>query len=423
VATWAAPLRFAPLALPVPSGATGQAAAGNARPPASAPQNTASDPPPAASPTPAPPANAGPRIAPPPNLSNQTIRMITRISLGGRRFRLRLTNAFGSAPVTIDAVHAAIQAGETKIATGSDCTVLFGGKPSVTLIPGVELISDPFALDAPNLAHLAISLFVPRDSGSPTVHGSSLHPIAYVAAGDATSAVGLQDATAFSAYYWLSGIDVVAEKSFTIVAMGDSITDANGAQEPDQGWPSLLAATLLHDKRTQLVALVNVGISGNRLLNDGADISGLGRLERHVLAQPGVQWLILLEGINDIGFSALAHTDMSSSDIVEAYRQVIAKAHAHGIKVVGCTLLPDKGAFYYREEKAPLREQVNHWIRTGGEFDAVVDLDAVMRDPSDPEQLRADFQRGDHLHPNAAGYAAMAAAFNVSLFAPPASSH
>lgn len=424
IATWAAPLSFVQPGSPtLPFGpARGRGTGPSPQSQAPAPQNTNAGNS-TATPTSAPPpptrplANAAARPAPPTSLANQTVRMIAHISLGGSRFRLRLTNAFGSKPVTIDAVHVAIQSSGASIAPNSDRTVLFNGKPSVTLIPGAELTSDPFALEAPNLAHLAVSLFLSQESGAPTVHASSLYPVAYVAPGNVASAPELPDATASAAFYWLSGLDVIAPRNAsTIVAMGDSITDASGAQAADQDWPSLLAARLLSNKPTHDLAVVDVGISGNRLLNDGIDISGLARFDRHVLAQPGVRWLVLLEGINDIGFSAMARTNLSADDVIEAYRQIIAGAHAHGIKVVGCTLLPDKGAFYYREDRATVRQQVNNWIRTSGAFDSVVDLDAAMRDPAAPEQLRPDLQRGDHLHPNAAGYAVMARAFNLATF-------
>lgn len=396
VATWSAPVWLAQI--PQPNFAPPRVQAGT--PPAT---------PPSAPPRFRP---VGPILN---NVSNQTIRMVGRLSMGGSTFRLRLTNSFGAQPVTINAVHAALRTKDASIDLSSDRTVTFGGKPSVTIGPGVELFSDSFNLAAPSLSHFAVTIYVQSDSGPTTHTALASHPIAYVAPtpGDFTMAKDVEGATLSSGYYWLSGIDVLAPNdSVTVVAMGDSITDATGSPFEDKDWPSLLAERLLDDKKTEHFSVANVGISGNRVLKDGAGTSGLSRFERDVIAQPNVHWLLLLEGINDIGSGTVS----DPSELTHAYSQLIEKAHNHGIRVVGCTLLPFEGAFYYSEEREKIREGVNHWIRTSGAFDAVVDLEAAVKDPADPKEMREDMHRNDHLHPSPKGYAAMANAFDLSIF-------
>ena len=350
-------------------------------------------------------------------VSNQTIRMIGRLSKGGSTFRVRLANAFGAQLVTIAAVHAALRTTGAAIDPASDRPVTFGGKASVTVAPGVEAISDPVQLNAANFAHFAVTIYVPSDSGPTTHTGLASHPITYIAAtpGDFTSSSDLTGATLSAGYYWLSGIDVVAPKeAATVVALGDSITDATGSPFEDQDWPSLLASRLAGDKRTRNFSIANVGISGNRVLADGAGTSALSRFEKDVLGQPNVRWVVLLEGINDIGGGTA-----TADQLIQGYQQMIAKAHAHQAGVIGCTVLPFKGAFYYSDEKEKVREAVNQWIRTSGAFDAVVDFEAAVKDPADPLKIREDMHRGDYLHPNPAGYAAMANAFDVSVFLKP----
>jgi lysophospholipase L1-like esterase len=352
------------------------------------------------------------------SVSNQTLRMVGRVSLGGHKFRVRLSNAFGTQPVTIAAAHAALRKDEAAIDPKTDRPILFAGKPSVTVPPGVQIVSDAFDLDAPNLSRFAVSLFVERDSGTPTNSVSAAHTVTYVAPapGNFIAAEDLKDAAVSPGYYWLAGIDVLAPADAgTIVALGDSLTDESGQPYEAQDWPSLLAARLLQDKRTRNLAVVNVGISGNRVLADGMGVSALARFERDVLAQPNVRWVILFEGINDIGMDSVTN----ASEITDGYRQLIAKAHDRGIRVIGCTQYPWQGAFAYRENREKIRVELNNWIRTSGAFDAVVDLEPALRDPANPMQIREDAHRGDHLHPSAIGYQLIAKAFNLALFQEP----
>ena len=428
VASWSAPLWLVPTPQ-APEGA-GRAGAPPAAPPPQASGNGSANPSgtnspaqngaaaPAAPPTPA--SNrptyrpVGPIL---PSVSNQTIRMVGRLSMGGSTFRIRLANAFSAPPVTITEVHAALRVKDAAIDPASDRTITFGKKTSVTLQPGVELMSDPFNLDAASLAHFAVTLYIESDSG-PTSHTAlASHVITYLAAtpGNFIAAKDLDAPKLSAGYYWLSGIDVLAPaNAATVVAMGDSITDATGSPFEDQDWPSQLAARFSADKRTRDFSVVNVGISGNRVLRDGNGTSGLSRFDRNVLSQPNVRWLVLLEGINDIG-SGTATAD----DLISAYQQIIEKAHEHQVGVVGCTILPFKGAFYYSDQKEKVREAVNSWIRSSGAFDAVVDFEAAVRDPADPLRIREDMHRGDYLHPNPVGYEAMSKAFDLSVFLKP----
>jgi lysophospholipase L1-like esterase len=231
----------------------------------------------------------------------------------------------------------------------------------------------------------------------------------------------MADASTTQSYYWLTNIDVAAPAdTAAIVTFGDSITDgAVSTPNTDHSWPSLLAQRLAANGGAN-IAVLNQGISGNRLLRDGAGINALARFDRDVLVQPGVKWLMILEGINDIGLGSRADTPVSdavsSEDLIAGLTQLIERAHEHGIKVIGCTLTPYEGAAYYSEGGEQVRMAVNQWIRASGAFDAVVDFEAVVRDPEHPKQFRPGFNKGDHLHPNDAGYQAMADAIDLSIF-------
>jgi len=376
--------------------------------------------------TPPPPAPA-PSTTPPPfrvtTLNNQTVRMILRTSIGGRRVRVKLSNAFGLAAVTIGSVHVARRGSDAGIAAGTDRALTFGGKSSFSVMSGVVVVSDPVDLDVPALSDLAVSLFFPRDTGTPATHSTGLRPTYVSTEGDFTGASEFPLAGTTQQYYWLSSVEVAApDDAAAIVAFGDSITDgARSTPDTNHAWPALLAARLGGNKATANLAVVNEGIGGNRLLTDAtglAGVSALARFDRDVLSHPAVKWLMILEGINDIGSLATPATNLpiTADDLIWVLKEMVARAHTEGIKVIGCTLTPYGGAGYSRDEGEAIRVQVNEWIRTSGTFDAVVDFEAATRDTSDPKKFKPEFDPGDHLHPNNAGYEAMANAVDLAIF-------
>jgi lysophospholipase L1-like esterase len=286
----------------------------------------------------------------------------------------------------------------------------------------VVLLSDPVDLGLPPLRDLAVSLFFPSQTGPPTTHATALHTTYVSKEGDFTAQTDIAiPAATTQSYYWLAGVDVLAPaEASLIVALGDSITDgSHSTPETDHSWPALLAARLAGNKKTANLGVANMGIGGNRVLRDGSGASALSRFDRDVLSQSGVKWLMLLEGINDIGRAATVPAEaVSAADLIGAYRQIIERAHTHGINVIGCTLTPFEGASYFRPDEEAVRQSVNAWIRTGGAFDAVVDFEAATRDPNSPKRFRPEFDPGDHLHPNNAGYEAMAGAVDLGIFRP-----
>ena len=362
-----------------------------------------------------------PMPALPLQLKNQTVRMIVRSSVGGHAVRIQLSTMAGGMPTTVGAAHIAMHDKQSRTLPGTDRSLTFGGRPSFTIVPGAMIVSDPVNLEVPALTELAISLYLPADTGAPTVHGIGLHTT-YLSDGNVVGAETLPGAAESQAYFWLADVDVLtAETSTAIIAFGDSITDGFSTT-PDtwHAWPSLLADRLQSHRVTWGWSVINLGISGNRMRRDGAGLSALARFDRDVLGRPGARWLILFEGINDITFSALPGAPeierSNAAQLIEAYGEFIAKAHLHGLNVMGATVLPYEGVWTYTEEGEAIRQTVNDWIRHGGRFDAVVDLDAAIRDPARPTRLKPEFDSGDHVHPNDKGNAAMANAIDLDLF-------
>jgi lysophospholipase L1-like esterase len=367
---------------------------------------------------------AGPAAAPAPtSFNDQTIRMIVHTSVGGRRARVTLSNAYGTMPLKVGAAHVAVRSKESAIVQSTDRTLTFSGKPSVSIPPGAQMISDPFDLDIPQLGDLGISIYIPGESGQLTTHATGLHTT-YIAKGNVTAEPALNDATTTRSYYWISAVDIMAPADTgAIVAFGDSITDgATSTNDADRSWPSALAARLLTASGVPKFSVLNQGISGNRLLADGAGVNALARFDRDVLGMSGVRWLMLLEGINDIGQTTSARANappqnpVTADELIAAMKQIIERAHAHGIKVIGCTLTPYEGAGYFSDKGEEVRQAVNRWIRTGGAFDAVVDFDKATQDSANLKTFKPAFNNGDHLHPNDAGYKAMAEAIDLKIF-------
>ena len=371
---------------------------------------------------PLPPANPPAQPSPGSNgFKNQTVRMVARVSLGGTHLRIKVENAFDSPPLSIGAAHIALRARDSEIVAGSDRALTFNGKPGCILSPGVVRVSDPVELKVAALSDLAVSLYLPGETGVPTSHGTGLHTTYISKEGDFTAQPTIADSTTSLSYYYLAAIDVEAPAdAAAIVTFGDSITDGTASSpNSNHSWPALLAARLAGKKATNMIGVANMGISGNRVLYDGSGASALARFDRDVLSQSGVKWVMLLEGINDIGRVGETPPNPqapTTDDLIAAYRQIIDSAHTHGIKVIGCTLTAYEGSARARDVGEVVREAVNSFIRTGGAFDGVVDFDAATRDSANPKKFRASFDPGDHLHPNDTGYQAMADSIDLSMF-------
>ncbi len=277
------------------------------------------------------------------------------------------------------------------------------------------------SLAVPKLSDLAITVFFPADTGPFTMHSTGLHTT-YIMAGDVTGVAVLGEVPTTRSWYFLSSVDVAAPADAgLIVAFGDSITDgATSTVDTDRSWPSMLAQRLLANPATANLAIVNQGISGNRVLREGTATNALARFDRDVISQPGVKWVMLMEGINDIGQGtregAPPENAVTADDLIQGMKQLVDRAHMHGIKAIGCTLTPYAGAGYYSEKGEEIRTAYNRWIRTGGAFDAVADFDKATQDPSNAKQIRPDYNIMDHLHPNDAGYKAMADSVDLSIF-------
>jgi lysophospholipase L1-like esterase len=381
-----------------------------------------------ASPLPPSPA-AGPFPATP-SFENQTIRQLVRASAGGPRLRLRLTNEYGTAPLEIGAARVAIADGETGLRNGTERAVTFAGQPAAIIPAGAPLLSDPIDLAVTDLETLSISLYFPRATGACTCHATGMQGTFVSAPGDFTAGTFVPAQT-IQARAFLSGVEVLRDDAGAIVAFGDSITDGVGSTAgANRRWPDFLAERLAARRRAPAFGVVNHGISGNRVLNDGAGESALARFDRDVLSVSGVTHVIVFEGVNDLGFAygrfegpmasvrnlMPAGVNATEETLIAGYRQLIARAHARGLKIYGATIAPYQGAMYFSAEGEAVRQAVNTWIRESGEFDAVLDFDAVLRDPAQPAQMKDGLHSGDFLHGSDAGYKALADSIDLRLF-------
>jgi lysophospholipase L1-like esterase len=364
------------------------------------------------------------------DLEDATLRQIVHLSLGGATLRVHLSNAFGTEPLHFTSVHIArpLSASSSAIDPASDKALTFSGSGDVIVPAGAEYISDPIDYPVAALSNLAVTFHLDAAPARQTGHPGS-RATSYYVHGDQVAAADLPGAKKVDHWYQIAGIDVSAPASTSqnaaIVALGDSITDGHGATtNGNDRWTDDLAQRLQASPATRSLSVLNQGIGGNHLLTDGLGPNVLARFDRDVLAQTGVRYLIVFEGVNDLGGLTREHEATPAEHallvrrILAAYQQVILRAHAHGITVIGATITPYTGSNYYHPGPASEadRQAINQWIRAAGHFDAVIDFDKTMRDPHQPDRMLAAFDSGDHLHPSPAGYRAMADAIPLSLF-------
>jgi lysophospholipase L1-like esterase len=354
-------------------------------------------------------------------MANTTLRQTVRVSVGGERLRLRLSNAFGGSALPVTAASVALpaggQAGTPAIRPGTARAVTFSGRASAVVPVGAQVVSDPLAFPVPARTNLTVTLYLARGQASNEI---TSHPgsrtTSHLLAGDHVSAADLPGATPTDHWYFLSGVEVWADRPAreAVVMLGDSLTDGRGSTtNMNDRWPDQLVDRLQADPRTARIAVLNQAAGGNRVLDDGLGPNALARLDRDVFAQTGVGWLLVFEGVNDIGTAepTEAAQRQVAADLIAAYEQIVVRAHAQDIPVFGATLLPFGGHAGYDDpagHRAAARQLVNRWIRTSGRFDAVIDFDAATRDPADPGRLLPALDVGDHLHLNPKGYQVLA---------------
>lgn len=364
------------------------------------------------------------------DLSNQTLRQIVHVSVGGEQARVWFSNRFGAAPLVIGSAHVALSAGNTAIQTGSDHTLTFHHLDSITIPPGATIVSDPVDFEVPPFSNLAISTYLPGQQMATTEH-SAAKQFSYTTTGNAVDAPVLPTTTAkqVTAWYFLTGVDVNAPGDSAVVAFGDSITDgAHSTLNENHRWPDYLAKRLAADARTRragVLGVANTGIGGNKVLLDGYGPNAVSRIDRDILARTGARYVIVLESINDIGSYNRHH--LPYGDLVQRLEsglsQVAMQGHLHNMVVYGATITPDHGSLYFSPEAEAVRANLNAWIRTNHVFDGVIDFDQATRDPKHPLQLLPAYDAGDHLHPNDAGYKAMAQAIDLKMFLNPHANH
>jgi lysophospholipase L1-like esterase len=362
------------------------------------------------------------------DLRDATVRQIFHLSVGGPMLRVHVSNAFGTEALRFTSVHIArpVSASSSAIDPATDRTLTFGGSSDVTVPPGTEFLSDALNYPVAALSQLAVTFHLDEPPATQTGHPGS-RATSYFVHGDFVAAPNLPDAKHVDHWYQVSEIDVLGSPgAASIVALGDSITDGHGATvNGNDRWTDVLARRLQASANTRSIGPSNQGIGGNHLLIDGLGPNALARFDRDVLAPAGVRWVILFEGVNDLGGLA-RNGEVTPSEhaaevkrVLAAYGQIILRAHAHGLRVFGGTITPYVGSDYYHPDSLSEadRQAVNAWIRAAGHFDAVIDFDSVVRDPQHPDRLLPAFDCGDHLHPSPAGYRAMGEAIQLGLFA------
>jgi lysophospholipase L1-like esterase len=356
-------------------------------------------------------------MPPAPGLTNNSLRQVVRVSIGGDSVRLKFSNEFSTSPVTMKSVQIAVSTGGHTIALSTNKELTFHGNPEITMNPGIAVTSDPISFHVEPRQDIAITIYFGQTSASVTGHPGS-RTTSYLIAGNVTSTIDFSAAVTTDHWYVINRIDVQAPCTAVAVAIiGNSITDGRGSTTNKQNrWPDILSERLLKNPGTQQVSVLNLGIGGNCVLKNCLGPSAVSRYGRDILNQEGIRWAVIFEGVNDIGGvnSATAATSVAN-DLLGAYTQMIQAAHAKNIKVVGATIMPFKGNSYYNTNSELCRENVNNWIRTSGLFDAVIDFDKVMRNTQDTLKLTTAYQN-DGLHPDSTGHKTMGNAVDLTLF-------
>ena len=356
-----------------------------------------------------------------PGTSDMTLREIVHVSRGGERVRVEFTNEFGTDLLTIGAAHIALSAGGSEIKLGSANALTFNGKSSITIPVGAMVISDPADLKLPVLSDLAISIFIPTQPLRTVTQHTFADQTNYIATGDVVGEKTLTAPEKFAQWRFVKGVDVLGgANDGAIVTLGDSITDGAYATENGNArWPDVLARRLQADKKLAGLGVLNQGIGGNRVLHEGYGPSAEARFDRDVLSQAGVKYVVIMEGINDIGNATSPtnpHDPVTADEMIAGLAQLVERAHVHGIKVIGATLTPYVGAKYQSDAGEKIRVAVNDWIRTNKSLDGLIDFDLVTRDPANPSMFLPVMDHGDHLHPGDAGYKAMGESVDLKLF-------
>jgi lysophospholipase L1-like esterase len=360
-------------------------------------------------------------LPPSPGLQGNLLRQVVRVTIGGDELRLRFSNEFGDSPLPLESVHIALHQSEGTILPESDRAILFDGKPSVKIPVGAFIYSDPIQFSVRPLSDLVVTIKADEVPKNITGHPGS-RATSYLAIGNDSSATSLSNPITTDHWYLLDGVEVRSKNAeVTVVALGDSITDGRGSlTNGNTRWPDYLAQRLAENKKLENIGVLNQGIGGNRVLRDGLGPSALSRFDRDVLGQAGVRWVIVFEGVNDVGGTRTQISQNQENtvvdDLISAYQQFVLRAHTHNVLAYCATITPFGRSFYFTSSTEVSRQAINHWIRTSGQCDAVLDFDQAARNPVKIDELDAAFDSGDHLHLNSNGYLKLASTIDLKLF-------
>ncbi|MEG8946775.1 GDSL-type esterase/lipase family protein [Rosettibacter firmus] len=356
-------------------------------------------------------------MPPSPGLTNNSLRQVVRVSIGGDTIRLKFSNEFSNEAVTMKSVQIAVSTGGSSIDISTNKELTFNGKPEITMNPGTAVVSDPIAFNLKPRMDVAITIYYGQTSSTVTGHPGS-RTTSYLLPGNDPSVKDFSNAIKTDHWYNINAIEVLVPSNYASVAiLGNSITDGRGSTTNMQNrWTDIFSEKLLKDPRTQHIGVLNLGIGGNCVLSGGLGPTAISRFDRDILSQSSVRWIIVFIGVNDIGkVTTEESAKTTANNLIDAYKQMIAKAHAKNIRIYGATITPFKGNQYYNQYSEMCRSVVNQWIRTKGNFDACIDFDKIMRDPADTLKLISSFQN-DGLHPDADGYKKMGESIDLNLF-------